>query len=79
MHFELTVTPVRADGSVLARKTYLLSQDDVEHPHFGELLRALILDWVEMTRWVDGYAREINHMSDSSTREHVFAQRDTVT
>jgi hypothetical protein len=57
------VDRLEADGRALASSTHMLSQDDTEHPDFAELLLPLILDWAEMARRVDEYAREINNMA----------------
>lgn len=64
MRYALTVTPVEPGGYELPSTTYVLSQDDMEHPDFGELLRPLILDWADVAREVDELGRRIDNMSE---------------
>lgn len=75
MRYALTVTPVEANGYELPSTTYVLSQDDMDHPDFGEL-RPLILDWVDVAREIDELGRRIDCMSEAE-REQLGLARAT--
>ena len=76
MRYALTVTPVEPNGHELPSTTYVLSQDDMDNPDFGELVRPLILDWGVIAREIEEWGRQIDAMSDTE-REQLGLSRVT--
>ena len=52
-----TVTPVGSNGYELPSTTDVASQNDMNHPDFGELLPRLIPDWVDVALEFDELGR----------------------
>jgi hypothetical protein len=57
------------ETTLIKSATYVLSQDDMDNPDFGELLRPLILDWGVIALEVEEWGRRIDAISDTEREQ----------